>query len=185
MKEKLRWLRVYLDLLKFSLINRCLGFDQANAFLRRVGKQSIQPILKKHGAKIGNNCDIEVPLLFHNCRNFSNLTIGNNVHLGKGCFFDLKDRIDICDNTVVSMQTTVLTHIDLGQSSLSEKFPNQHEAVSIKQNCYIGANVTILMGVIMGEASIAAAGAVIIKNVRPGTMVGGVPAKEIVLLTKR
>ena len=70
-----------------------MGFDQANAFLRRVGKKSIIPLLRKNGAIIGNNCDIDVPLIFHNCRNFKNLHVGNNVHIGKNCLFDLRDKI--------------------------------------------------------------------------------------------
>ena len=91
------------------MINRILGFDHANAFLRRVGKSSIIPLLIQNGAVIGNNFDIELPLIFHNCRDFKNLQIVDNVHIRKNCFFDLREKIIIQDNVVVSMQGTFIT----------------------------------------------------------------------------
>jgi len=39
--------------------------------------------------------------------------------------------------------------------------------------------VSILDGAILGEGSIAAAGAVVVKPVAPGEIVGGVPARTI------
>jgi sugar O-acyltransferase (sialic acid O-acetyltransferase NeuD family) len=49
----------------------------------------------------------------------------------------------------------------------------------IRRNSYIGANSTILPGVIIGENAIVGAGAVVTKNVSPNSIVAGVPAKEL------
>jgi len=172
-------MQIRFDLAGFAMRNRIMGFDQANAFLRRVGKKSIIPLLRQNGAVIGNNCDIEVPLIFHNCRDFKNLQVGNNVHIGKNCFFDLKDKIFIEDNVVISMQTTFITHTDMSKSGLTEKYPPTQKPISVKNNAYIGANAIILMGVTLGDFSMAAAGAVVTTDVQPRTIVGGVPAKII------
>ena len=51
--------------------------------------------------------------------------------------------------------------------------------ITIKDNVWIGANVTILPGVTIGENAIIAAGAVVNKDVAANTIVGGVPAKYI------
>ena len=51
--------------------------------------------------------------------------------------------------------------------------------VHIKKNAWIGANVTILPGVTIGENSIVAAGAVVSKDVPDNSIVGGIPAKVI------
>jgi len=169
-------IHIRLDLIGFSIRNRVFGFDQANAFLRRVGKNSILSLLKKNGATIGVNCDIEVPLFFHNCRDFSNLFIGNNVHVGKNCFFDLRDKITIEDNVVVSMQTTFITHFDMSKSGLSKKYPPAQKPILIKNNSFIGANATVLMGVTLGDSSMTSAGAVVTGDVEPETLVAGVPA---------
>jgi acetyltransferase-like isoleucine patch superfamily enzyme len=177
--QLIRQIKIRIDLAGFSVRKKLLGFDQANIFLHRVGKRSLIPILRRNGAVIGDNCDIESLLTFHNCKNYGNLLIGNNVHIGKGCFFDLRDRIVIEDNVVVSMQTTFITHVDLSKSVLAEKYPPAQKCILIKNNCYIGARATILMGVTMNPCSMAAAGAVIISDVQPRTVVGGVPAKKI------
>ena len=44
-------------------------------------------------------------------------------------------------------------------------------------NVWIGANATVLPGVTIGDGAIVAAGAVVAKDVLPGVIVGGVPAK--------
>jgi len=170
---------VFKDNILFSYRNFLFGFDYAAKKLITVNKQSIIPLLRKFGAKIGKNCDIETPLIFHNCANFNNLSIDDNCHIGKNCFFDLREKIMIEDNVVISMQTTILTHQDLTKSNLSKLYPSKSKAVLIKNNSYIGANSVILMGVILNEGSFVAAGSVVIKDVLTNTMVGGVPAKLI------
>lgn len=179
MSKVIRKILVQYDLAGFSIRNKFMGFDQANAFLRRVGKRSIIPLMQKNGAVIGRNCDIEVPLIFHNCRDFSNIQIGDNVHIGKNCFFDLRDKITIEDNVIISMQATFLTHIDMGKSVLAKHYPPLHSPIRIMHDSYIGAKVTLLMGVTVAECSLIAAGAVVTSDVKPWTMVGGVPAKPI------
>lgn len=167
------------NIIEFSMRKFILGFENANKFLQRVDKNSIIPILKKNKAIIGENCDIESGLIFHNCNDYSNLIIGNNCHIGKNCLFDLRNKIIIGNNVVISMQCTFITHIDLSKSLLKMYYPATSESIKINDNCYIGAKSLILKGIEIGECSIIAAGSVVIKNVEPRTLVAGVPAKEI------
>lgn len=51
--------------------------------------------------------------------------------------------------------------------------------VVIGNGVWIGANVTILGGVNIGDGAVVAAGAVVTKDVPAKTLVGGVPAKVI------
>lgn len=163
----------------FGIRKKLLGFDNANAFLRRLDKNSIIPILKRNGATIGDYCDIESPLTFHNCNDFSNLIVGNNCHIGKNCFFDLRDMVLIDENVVISMQCTFITHIDMNKSELSFLFPASNAEIRIEKNSYIGSNSIILQGVTIAENCIIAAGSVVINKTSPNTIVGGVPAKYI------
>ncbi|MFC2151948.1 acyltransferase [Bacteroidota bacterium] len=180
--RKYRMLYAYLNLFRFWMRNFFGGFDIANQFLQRVDKFSIQLILKKHGAKIGANCDIETGLIFHNCKNYSNLIIGNNCHIGKNCFFDLRDKLIIHNNVVISMQCSFITHIDLSKSELSKKYPSKQSPIIIKNNCYVGARSSVFMGVELGMNSIIAAGSTVPINAEQNSLIGGVPAKFIKLI---
>ena len=171
--------QVFWNIQEFDFRKSIFGFENANAFLRRIDKNSMIPILIRNGASIGNNCDIESPLIFHNCTDFSNLIINNNCHIGKNCFFDLRGKVIIEDNVVISMQTSFITHQDLNKSELRSIYPAKTGDIVVKRNCFIGANTTVLEGVIINESSVVAAGAVLNKNVSSYSVVGGVPARFI------
>ncbi|UTH46303.1 acyltransferase (plasmid) [Loktanella salsilacus] len=51
--------------------------------------------------------------------------------------------------------------------------------VIIEDNVWIGHGATILKGVRIGTGSVIAAGAVVVRDVEPFSIVGGVPAKKI------
>lgn len=54
--------------------------------------------------------------------------------------------------------------------------------IKIGNGCWLGARVTVLGGVSIGDGAIVAAGAVVVKDVPPNTLVGGVPARVIRVL---
>jgi acetyltransferase-like isoleucine patch superfamily enzyme len=179
LKHKLRLLNAYLNLLKFKLKKKLFSFEIANQFIQRVDKLSLQMILKANGAQIGRNCDIETGLSFHNCLNYNNLNIGENCHIGKNCFFDLRDKVKICDNIVIAMQCTFITHIDMTKSSLNKLFPSERKGIIINSNAYIGAGSTVLMGVTIGESCFIGSNTLVNKNTEPNSMYFGIPAKLI------
>lgn len=53
------------------------------------------------------------------------------------------------------------------------------KGVIVEEDVWIGARVTLLPGVCVGRGSIIAAGAVVSKDVKPYSIVGGVPSKFI------
>lgn len=179
LNRKFRTLFSYYNLWKFWFRKILIGFDYANLLLQRVDKHSVELILRRNGAQIGENCDIETGLTFHNCKNYSNLIVGNNCHIGKNCFFDLREKVIIGKNVVISMQCTFITHIDMSKSNLSKLFKSESHPIKISDDTYIGANSIILMGVKIDNSSFIAAESLVNKNVEPNTMVGGVPVKFI------
>lgn len=52
--------------------------------------------------------------------------------------------------------------------------------VIIEDGAWVGARVTILPDVTIGKRAIIAAGSVVTKNVAPGDIVGGIPAKSLI-----
>ena len=170
----------YVNLVRFSMRKYLLGFDIANLFLQRVDKVSLLLILKKNGAKIGVDCDIETGLIFHNCKNYTNPSIANNCHIGKNCFFDLRDQIIIKDNVVISMQCSFITHIDMTKSRLSEIYPTESKKIIVDNDSYLGSGSTVLMGVEIGKECLVASNSLVNNTIKFNSIVGGIPAKSLV-----
>lgn len=103
--------------------------------------------------------------------------IGKNVFINFDCTFLGLGGITIEDNVMLAPKVSLLSE---GHPVAPE---NRHSLmvgrIHIKKNAWIGANVTILPGVTVGENAIVAAGAVVSKDVPDNTVVGGIPAKVI------
>lgn len=177
--RKLRLVYANYNVFRFRLRKTFIGFDVANLFIQRVDKISLQLILKNNGASIGKDCDIETGLTFHNCKNYSNLSIGNNCHIGNNCFFDLRDKVVIGNNVVISMQCTFITHIDMNKSILSEKYPANAAPIIIEDNSYLGSGVQVLKGVVIGKETLVTSMSLVNKSLRNNCLIGGIPAKVL------
>lgn len=89
----------------------------------------------------------------------ANTKIGNFCKLNMGCNV-MHDNV-IGDYTTIAPNAVLLGYVSVGELG------------------YIGANSTILPKIIVGELCTVGAGAVVTKNVQPGLVVTGVPAKEL------
>jgi acetyltransferase-like isoleucine patch superfamily enzyme len=141
-------------------------------------------ILKLYGAEIGENVKIMLPIIFHNFNDhsqkpFQNLHIGYNSFLGRDCFLDLMGEINIEDNVTIAMGVTIVTHMDVGYSTVRQYFPNYAKAITIQPGAYIGARATIIAPVEIGSGALIGAGSLVIKNVPSKSVFAGVPAKKI------
>lgn len=54
-----------------------------------------------------------------------------------------------------------------------------HAAIVIEEDAFIGARVTVLPGVTIGRGATVGAGSVVAKDVAPGAIVVGNPAREL------
>ena len=167
------------EIILFSLVYLVCR-DCAFNYLQRVSKRSFKLILKLYGATIGKGSSIEPGQIFNNCSNFKNLIIGKSCHIGKSCFFDLREKIIICDNLTIAMQSTFITHTDLFNSELKkEKYQSSSGQIIINSNVYIGACSTILQGVTIEKNSVVGAKSLVNKIVKRNSLYVGIPAKKI------
>jgi acetyltransferase-like isoleucine patch superfamily enzyme len=108
------------------------------------------------------------------------VVIGNNVHIGNGCFFHTDGGLIIGDNTHISRNVTIYTsdHSYNG-GSLPYDETRSYKQVVIKKNVWIGMNVSITPGVTIGEGAIVGMGAVVTKDVPAMSIVDNQSIREI------
>ena len=71
----------------------------------------------------------------------------------------------------------VFTNVHNPRSAIPRK--NEYRKTLVKKGATIGANATIICGVVIGEYALIGAGAVVSKSVYPYALMVGVPARQI------
>jgi len=126
------------------------------------------------GSEIDKSVDVFTPLYI----NYGKHTkIGKNVFINFDCTFLDLGGITIEDNVLIAPKVSLLSEGHPVSPETRHSLMVGH--IHIRKNAWIGANVTILQGVTIGENSVVAAGSVVSKDVPDNVIVGGTPAKII------
>lgn len=104
------------------------------------------------------------------------ISIGENCIVGNDAFIDGRKGVSIGDNVNLGGQVHIYT---LEHDPHARDFGVKGGPVRIENRAYVATRAMILPGVTVGEGAVVAAGAVVTKDVRPFSIVGGVPAREI------
>lgn len=126
------------------------------------------------GEALDSSTVIQIPV-YVNIGHFTR--IGKNVYINHLCSFLDMGTITIGDNVLIGPKVNILS--EEHPVNPAKRKSLVVKPVVIKNGAWIGAGVTILPGVTVGENSIVAAGAVVNKDVPDNTIVGGIPAKMI------
>ncbi len=108
-----------------------------------------------------------------------NLTLGNDVYLGPEAWISTYGSVSIMSGTIIGPRVKIYTgnHNYNSDKLLPYDEVTIAKKVIIKQNVWIGGDVTILPGVVIEEGAIVGAASVVTKHVPRGAIVGGNPAK--------
>ena len=121
------------------------------------------------GATIGDNC-----------------TIGEGVHIGKGV--KIGNNCKIQNHSLIYEGVTIEDDVFIGPNvvTTNDMYPRsfgkwgpRYEETLIKKGAGIGANSTIVCGVVLGEFCMVAAGSVVTANIMKQSLVKGNPARHI------
>jgi acetyltransferase-like isoleucine patch superfamily enzyme len=138
--------------------------------------------LRLLGAKIGNRVVLHDVRFFNLYRRgIRGLVVGNDCFLGGECLLDLAEGIRLEDQVTLAERVLILTHTNVGfrDHPLQHHFPPVAAPVIVGRGSFLGANVTVLPGVRIGEGSFVAAGSVVTADVPAHTLVAGIPAKAL------
>jgi len=121
------------------------------------GEAAKQKMLRRAGVHIG-----------HHCRIYTD-------HFGSEPYL-----IFIGNHCTITSGVRFVTH-DGSCWILREQYPHLQDygPIRVEDNSFVGVNAVILPNVRIGPNAIVAAGAVVTKNVDPGTVVGGIPARVL------
>lgn len=125
--------------------------------------QRITEYLKKH--KVFHYCGENVYIHSRKIPLYANLiALHNNIRIASSVSFVTHD-----------VMHTVFTNMERSEAAFYEKLG----CIEIRDNVFIGSNTTIMYGTRIGPNAIVAAGSVVTKDVPPGEIWGGVPARKI------
>lgn len=194
--------KVYLkgDLDKITYPDSIKDFVQSTSGVIFGEWDVVEPFLSENAAHISdyvlendrrNSAIPEVDLKKFNARIEPNVMIRDQVEIGDNAVIMMGALINIGavigKNTMIDMNVTLggratvgdNCHIGAGTVLAGVIEPPSAQPVIVEDDVLIGANCTVLEGVRIGKGSVVAAGAVVIKDVEPGTVVAGIPAREI------
>jgi acetyltransferase-like isoleucine patch superfamily enzyme len=117
--------------------------------------------------------------------------IGNNVSVGT--LSVIEHHVEIADNVRIHTQVFIPEYSVLEEGCwigpnvvfTNAKYPlapgvkDSLAGPTIRKGAKIGANVTLLPGVVIGENALVGAGSVVVRDVPPGAVVAGNPARVI------
>lgn len=116
-------------------------------------------------AQIGKDCNICAHTMIEN-----DVIIGDNVTVKSGVF--IWDGIILEDNVFIGPSATFTND----KKPRSKQYPEEFAKTIVKKGASIGANATILPGLVIGQSAMIGAGAVVTKNVPDFAIMVGNPA---------
>lgn len=160
-------------------------YEVVEFFSKLWNKILVQPIKKATFSSCGKRVTLGRHLRLYGPKNVS---IGSDVSIGEdSLFMCTRAKIRIGNHVMFGPRVTLITGghrtdiIGRYMSSVGneEKRPEDDKDIVLEGDNWIGANSTILKGVIVGRGSVVAAGAVVTRDVPSYAIVAGVPARVI------
>jgi acetyltransferase-like isoleucine patch superfamily enzyme len=131
----------------------------------------VQKYILKNVAVHGQ--DITIGEGFSAC-GYKNIYFGNHIYIGPhATFLAAEAKIQIGDYVMFGPEVMIITGnhrtVVVGRimNKVHEKLPENDQDVIIEKDVWVGARAIILKGVTIGEGSVIAAGAIVLKDVPP------------------
>ena len=134
----------------------------------------IYACLREVGVHVATSCGLKAARI--QTRDFS---VGANSWVNRGLYVEGAGTVSIGEGTLVGPEVMILTSTHSRTSDGHIDARATYESVRIGDRCWLGARVTIVPGVTIGDDVAVAAGAVVASDLGPGGLYGGVPARRL------
>lgn len=127
----------------------------------------------REGAKIGKNCVLS-----------KDVYVDCNVKIGDEC--KIQNSVSIYDGVTIESRVFVGPNASFTNDKVPRAFNTDWKITKtlVQQGASLGANCTIICGIVIGEYSMIAAGSVVTKDVPSYTLVAGNPARVVAKVDK-
>lgn len=171
----------------FSWLRTKLFYTRKARFIRgRLDLRGKEYISFGRDITIGRNCRIEAYPYTHNHKT---IIFGKNIEINDFCHITGTNKVIIGDNVLIASKVFISdsSHGNYSDDEFKidgpESRPGNRKIYSspvyIGNNVWIGESSSILSGVVIGDGSIVGANSVVTKDVPPGVIVAGNPARKI------
>lgn len=141
--------------------------------------------LSKNGVRVGNNFTMGRYALIE-CTGVlrdigDSLVVGDNVGLNHYCFIGVRGTVVIGDNVIFGPRVNIFSENHIFENvdvAIKHQGVEKYDT-KIGDDVWIGAGVSILPGVEIGDGCVIAAGSIVTKNVPNNSVFAGNPAKLI------
>lgn len=139
---------------------------------------------------VGDRCMLSCNLVLETAE--ASITVGDRTFIGYGTLVDSAVSISIGNDVLISFDCLIFDHdshpmdwqhrmrdVEMWRNRRKEWAHVATGPVSVGDRAWVGARSIILKGVVIGEGAVVGAGSVVTKNVPPGAVVAGAPARVI------
>ncbi|QEW04297.1 sugar O-acetyltransferase [Microbacterium lushaniae] len=111
-----------------------------------------------------------------------NISLGKRIFINSGCRFQDQGGIAIGDDCLIGHNAVIATlQHDIHPARRGDLIPSP---VVIGRNVWLGANVTVLPGVTIGDDAVIGAGSVVTKDIPAASIAVGSPARVVRMISE-
>jgi acetyltransferase-like isoleucine patch superfamily enzyme len=114
-------------------------------------------------------------------RNPEKIKIGKRGYININCFMQGSGGVEIGDDVIIGPNVSFYSenHNFLDKKKLIKDQGFTRKKIIVGNDVWLGANVTILPGISLGDGCVVGAGAIVTKSFPSYSVIAGVPAKKI------
>ena len=160
----------------YGKVQRAIGLTER---LNRIPYDDREAIRKTWNELTGDEVDETfhlIPPLYSD--HGVNIRVGRNVFINQACILNDIGGIEIGDDVMIGPRVSLLT-AGHPLDPVRRRRKVVAAPIVIERNVWLGAGATVLQGVTVGADAVVAAGAVVTRDVPPGTLVAGVPGQVL------
>ncbi len=152
-----------------------------HVWLNRVAGSSAMPRMGRYVLYRAHGLPMRTPNVFSGCvfRGSEPVSIGAGTFVNHSCVFEANAPIEIGRDSHIAMEVMFVTSDHDMQSDGGFAYYASYRGIKVGDRCWLGARVTVLPGVTIGDDVVVAAGAVVTSDCAPGGLYAGLPAKRI------